>query len=225
VRVSFAIYSSFYGVSVFFWLWEHTPSPRDTATLACDARWCQNARMQLARIADELRGCSKQAAALAEGLDAGVLSRRPKPESWSAAEAIEHLSLTTESYLPRIDAALAEARGRDLRGDGPFRMELMARFLKWLLEPPARLRVKTSAPFQPVAVADPAAVVPRFLTLQEALLERVDAAHGLALDKVKVASPFAEQVKYNAYSAFVLVAAHERRHLWQASRALQDSRG
>ncbi len=29
-------------------------------------------------------------------------------------------------------------------------------------------------------------------------------------------------MKYNAYSAFVLIAAHNRRHLWQAELALRS---
>jgi len=32
--------------------------------------------------------------------------------------------------------------------------------------------------------------------------------------------PFAERVRYNGYSSFCVVAAHQRRHLWQAQRAL-----
>jgi hypothetical protein len=48
------------------------------------------------------------------------------------------------------------------------------------------------------------------------------ARRGLALDRVKITSPFAENRKYSAYSAFVLIPAHKRRHLWQAEQALRS---
>ena len=47
-------------------------------------------------------------------------------------------------------------------------------------------------------------------------------ARGFAIYRVKLVSPFAEKMKYNAYSAFVLITAHNRRHLWQAAQALRS---
>jgi hypothetical protein len=37
---------------------------------------------------------------------------------------------------------------------------------------------------------------------------------------IVLVSPFAEKMKYNAYSAFVLITAHNHRHLWQPGGAL-----
>ena len=36
--------------------------------------------------------------------------------------------------------------------------------------------------------------------------------------------PFDSRVKYNVYSAFLIVAAHQRRHLWQAEQAIDSLR-
>ena len=43
-------------------------------------------------------------------------------------------------------------------------------------------------------------------------------------DKVKLVSPFNARLKYNALAAFRILAAHQRRHLWQAERALESAR-
>ena len=48
----------------------------------------------------------------------------------------------------------------------------------------------------------------------------LDSAHELALDQAQIVSPFGEKVKYNLYAAFVPIAAHLRRHLWQAEQVL-----
>jgi hypothetical protein len=45
---------------------------------------------------------------------------------------------------------------------------------------------------------------------------------GLNLGGAEIISPFAKNVRYSTYSAFVLIAAHNRRHLWQAERVLSE---
>src|SRR5260370_655648 len=104
----------------------------------------------------------------------------------------------------------------------PDASNLHAHLLKYWLELPSRLRLPTSAPFQPMAVRDPAEAVEEFQAIGKALEEKLNSARELALDRVKLVSPFAEKMKYNAYSAFVLIAAHNRRHLWQAELALRS---
>jgi hypothetical protein len=41
----------------------------------------------------------------------------------------------------------------------------------------------------------------------------------LPLDRVKIVSPFGERMKYSAYSAIVVVARHQHRHIDQAEEA------
>jgi hypothetical protein len=67
-------------------------------------------------------------------------------------------------------------------------------------------------------------VLEDFLESQKVMFSRVERANGLALDQVKVASPFKESVKYNMYSLFWILAAHQRRHIWQAEQALKQLR-
>jgi hypothetical protein len=174
---------------------------------------------QLAGLVRQLDDCSRQAAAVVEGLVPEQLARRPAPESWSIAECIAHLTLSNTPFPPLLTAACAEAHRAGLVGAGPFKADLMGRLLKWTLEPPPRLKIKARAPFQPVRIEPVERVLPDFLAVQEQLVACVRAAAGLAIDKVKVVSPVDGRVKYNAFAALQIAAAHERRHLWQAERA------
>jgi hypothetical protein len=47
-------------------------------------------------------------------------------------------------------------------------------------------------------------------------------ANGLAIDRLRIASPFARQIRYSVYSAFRLIAVHQRRHLWQAEQVARS---
>ncbi len=137
-------------------------------------------------------------------------------------ECIEHLHLSNRSYLPRLEEALRILRERKLTAGGPFRLDWNARLLKYWLEPPSRLRLPTGAPFKPINISDPAASFGEFESLNRQLEELLAPARGLDLGRARIISPFAQNVKYSAYSAFVLIAAHNRRHLWQAENALRQ---
>jgi DinB superfamily len=175
---------------------------------------------QLDTVVRDLQAATAHARTLEKRLPPSELARRPGPKRWSPAECIEHLNLTSRAYLQLIEPGVRELRGKAQFASGPYRMEGKARFLAWVLKPPVRLRVPTSAPFQPVNLSDPARVIPDFASLQDKLLEQIHLAEGLALDRYQIASPFAKSMRYNLYSAFVLIAVHERRHLWQADQAV-----
>ena len=98
-------------------------------------------------------------------------------------------------------------------------MDKMARFLNWTLKPPARIKARTTARFEPVTISEPEDALPRFLALQAELKEAIEKSEGLDLDRVIVASPFSKRLKYNLFSCFVLIVTHELRHLWQAEQA------
>jgi hypothetical protein len=173
---------------------------------------------QLAQLAAELRAVTDRARALAAGLDEEGFARRPAPERWSPAECLAHLNLTTRAFLPLIDEALARGRASDRRSGGRYRRDLVGWLLGRSLEPPARYRMPTTAPFVPSSVGSRDAVVGEFVVLQEELIRRVEAGSGQDLNRLRVASAFNPRFKYNLFSCFSVLAAHERRHLWQAER-------
>jgi hypothetical protein len=175
--------------------------------------------MSLEALCRELEESTARAENLGKRLPVASLAHRPAPGRWSPAECIEHVNLTTRAYLPLLDAGIDDLRRNQQLSPGPYRIEWKAWLLRWLLEPPARLKMPTTPPFQPAALADPGRVIPDFVGLQAQLLERLGRGEGLALDKYLIVSPFAKNMRYNLYSAFVLIAVHERRHLWQAERA------
>ena len=87
------------------------------------------------------------------------------------------------------------------------------------LEPPSRMKTRTTKPFEPVSVGDPLTRLDRFLDTNANLGRLITRATGLATNQVKVVSPFNPHVTYNAYAALGIVLVHARRHLWQAAQA------
>jgi DinB superfamily len=180
----------------------------------------QDADSQIDALLLELRETRAGAEAIFNGRTPAELLRRPAEKRWSAAECIEHLNITNRAYLPRVSEAIRTLRQKNLVSRGGFRLNWNARLLKYWLEPPSRLRLPTGAAFQPVSVQDPAAVLTEFQSIGQNLEQELASGRGLALDAKKIRSPFAENMQYNVYSAFAIIAAHNRRHLWQAGKAL-----
>lgn len=77
-------------------------------------------------------------------------------------------------------------------------------------------RVRTIPSFVPGGDLDREMVVAEFDTLQHELIQLTRAAHGKALQHMRIVSPFDPRVRYNAYSCLLIIPRHQQRHLWQA---------
>jgi hypothetical protein len=168
----------------------------------------------------ELNQATARAWTLVSSTDGRLFTVRPKPQSWSAAECIGHLSVSSQMFLEPLRKSIESARVRGLKSKKPPKMDLLGRVLKWFLEPPIRQRVKTAAPFVPKAVRAKAEAFGEFAALQSKLTDLLREASAFDLNRMKIVSPFDKRVRYNVFSAFHILVAHERRHLWQAEQAI-----
>ena len=171
----------------------------------------ENYRQQFERLAAE-------ADALVAPLSEEQFTWQPAPGSWSVAECIEHLNVTAREYLPRLDEGIAEAIRRGLFGEGPFTHDLVGRIFVRTMEPPAKIRVKAPTSFHPGPKRARSEIMAAFRAYQVQFIDRLRQANGLDLRRAKVQSPASKWVRMSLGSGFALMAAHERRHLWQAQR-------
>lgn len=152
-------------------------------------------------------------------------AKRPGPERWSAADCTEHLNLTTAAYLPLLRDALARAGETRGAPSTHYRRDPLGWFMGLMIGPlhhlgKARIgRVKTTPPFVPKGGKSREVLLSDFVRLQAELMTLVRRADGLPIDRVKIVSPFGGKMRYNAYSAIVIVARHQHRHLQQAEEA------
>ncbi len=172
---------------------------------------------QLASLLEQFHGATREANKLVLGREADDLTSRLEPWSWSATECLDHLARTTLSFLPAISRAVATAP--ELTTNRALRTGTIALLLIRNLEPPYRLRYKVIPQLAPRG-QDFAAAWSSFENSQSQLSAAVQSAAGFAIDKVKVPCPSCAQVTYNAYGAFRMLAAHQRRHLWQMEQIL-----
>jgi hypothetical protein len=176
---------------------------------------------QLQAVIDDFDAAQRRLHALAASAPAEMWAQRPDPRRWSAAECVAHLNLTSAGYLPLLDEAIERGRRSPVASTPRFRRDPVGWLLWKSMAPPVRVRVKTTAPFIPAQPASPADLAAEFDRLQREQVLRVRQADGLALDRIRVASPFNRRVTYNLYACFTILPRHQHRHLWQAEEALR----
>lgn len=143
---------------------------------------------------------------------------RPAVGSWSIGECIIHIAVTNRGMLPGIDAAIERARRRGLHAAGPFRHGWPGSWLVRALEPPVARKVKTARWAQPQAGGNADSIEHDLHASHAEVIERMRRAQGYHLGKVKVQSPFTPLLRYSLGQAFAIIAAHGRRHVWQAEQ-------
>lgn len=158
-------------------------------------------------------------------LDEEAYNRQPAPGSWSAAECVEHLSVTAREMIPAMEAGIRRARERGWLAHGPFEY---GRFERWFARQagggqlPPRRRLKAPKLYRPPHRRyDKEEAVAEFLRLQDAYVDVLQLASGIDLARVKVPSPALSLVRLSLGQWLCAMEGHQRRHLWQARRALE----
>jgi hypothetical protein len=159
---------------------------------------------------------------LTAGLSESEFNWHPAPGRWSIAQCLAHLNVTGRWYLPLIDASVADARKRGLLNPGPFRYSWLSSFFVRMTEPPPKRKFKTPSIMLPPEAEKPEKTIPEFLALQDEFRKRLKDVDGLDLARVKVRSPVSSFIRFELGNALMLMAAHQRRHLWQAGKIRND---
>jgi len=179
---------------------------------------------QLKAVTDSLRSAQSRLRRLGDKLSDEEWSKRPGKDRWSAAECVEHLNLTSRAYLAILPDAVHRARKRGGPRKKHYRHDPLGWFMTQMIGPLRHLGkfrvmpVKTTAAFVPKR-RPPKQVMSDFVKLQAELAAVIRSGDGLPLDREKIVSPFGGRMKYSAYSALVIIARHQHRHIDQAVEA------
>lgn len=151
------------------------------------------------------------------------LYARPATGKWSAAECFAHLC----SYNAHYNGAFREAiQGAQKMGSTP----LAEHHSTWLgrlcikTVHPERIgkKMKTIARHNYIDRTIEGDILSRFLSYQRELLELIEMARAVNLQKTKVKIEIAKWLRLNLGDFFFFLIHHEERHLLQAKNALKN---
>ncbi len=169
-------------------------------------------------LAEAYDAAERDARALVDQLSPMAGAWRAEAGSWSVAECLDHLAVANRVYLramqPAAERALAAGRLRR----GPARPGLMGGWFVRSLEPPVSARFKLKAPrkIQPRAAPALDEAARDFFASQQDVRAFLRRFAAIDLAGVHFANPFIRGVRFSLATGLHVIAAHERRHLWQA---------
>jgi hypothetical protein len=175
-------------------------------------------RPELEAIVSEFDSASDRLRRLMAATAGARWAERVGANSWSIAECIAHLNLTSAAFVPLLRDGIDRARRWQGTPSRRYRRDMTGWFIWKVSGPRARFKTKTTPPFVPSAVRPAQAIVAEFDQLQGEQLSCIRDADGLAIDRVKVASPFDPRLHYSVYCALTILPRHQHRHLWQAEQ-------
>jgi hypothetical protein len=169
--------------------------------------------------AAQFESTKREARRLAGALTDGQFNWRPAPDKWSIGQCLQHLGNSTDAALGAIDRAIATARDRGWRRSGPFRYGWFTRWMVRSMEPPPQRRMRTFPVFLPAEnTLARDQVLAELDAARDRLIERAHAASGLDVQRAVVVSPVSRLFRLPLGGYLAFLAAHDRRHLWQAAQ-------
>lgn len=162
---------------------------------------------------------SDEARSLVAGLSNGQLSWTSAPNSWSIAQCLDHLAITSKAFDSYFTSAIN--RGRDkwpVSSAIPYRPSWVGGWLIKQVLPETTRKVpspKVFRPSQSPAIED---ALDKFLRQQVEFLSFVGQAEGFDYNKTRLRSPVTPLMRYSLADAFVVTVVHGWRHLAQARR-------
>lgn len=151
------------------------------------------------------------------------LNYKADAETWSILECLEHLNLYGDFYLPEISSRIASSKyGKS----ADFKTGLIGDYFAKMLLPRERLnKMKTFKVMNPNGSALSRKVIDKFIRQQQQLLELLDKARGVDLNKTKTSISIAKWIKLKLGDTFRVVIYHNQRHIRQAEKIVSGAYG
>ena len=174
----------------------------------------------LQQLDEALDASDRDAIKVVDGLTAALGEWRAEPGSWSVAQCLDHLATANRVYIAAMEPSAARALREGRRRRGPATPGLIGGWFVQYLEPPAKSSFKTKAPRairpRPTPTLNNAFTL--FLESHERVRAFLRTYADIDLAGVRFPNPFIPGVRFSLATGLHVIAAHDRRHLWQAWR-------
>jgi hypothetical protein len=164
-----------------------------------------------------------EAVVLTDGVSTDRLRAAPGPDRWSVVEIVDHMNTSGELLLGELETAIEAGQADGPYGEPPFQYGVISRWWVRLLQPSGWDLPAPSATEPPSPdTLSPTAVLDDFCVLQDQFANCVQAAEGVDLRRIRVGSPALPLLRISLGAWFEVHLGHERRHLAQMRRTLDD---
>lgn len=160
------------------------------------------------------------------GLTSDELNRQPSPDRWSIAQCLEHLNSYGHYYLPILEEQISRGENGQVPASAEFRSGWLGNYFTNSMRPQADgsigFKMKAVKSHTPASTLDTRAVLRIFLEQQHELLNLLERARTVNIQKLRVPISIARFIRISVGDTFRFLIAHEQRHVLQAQRVASD---
>ncbi|MBP2616274.1 DinB family protein [Chryseobacterium jejuense] len=172
---------------------------------------------------DELKSRTGQHLQYAETLllkPENELNFRMTADSWSTLECLEHLNRYGDFYIPEISRKVSSS---NTTPKSDFKPGILGNYFAKSMLPKEKLnKMKTLKTMNPIHSELNKEVVNEFIKQQQQLLDLLDQARYINLEKMKTAISISKLITLKLGDTFRFVIYHNARHIAQAERVLKN---
>ena len=152
---------------------------------------------------------------------------RPAADKWSANECLQHLNSYGNYYLPAIEKAITRSATQQQYPAAQFKTGWLGNYFTRLMLPSKDghvKKMKSPGAHVPKNIIGSHEVISCFIDQQEKMLQLLEAAKKIDLNKTKVAISIAPVIRLKLGDVFSFITAHNQRHVLQADNALNTQK-
>jgi hypothetical protein len=169
-------------------------------------------------ILEDLEKSDQEARRMIGGVTEAQANWQPRDDAWRIAQCLDHLGRTNAIYAASLSAALEDPRAAGKLRGRAIQPGWFSRFFIRALEPPPKRKLRAPKKIVPVSRANKGDVLQAFLRSQEDMRAVIRKSADLDLNRIRFRSPFIGFLRFSVGAGLLVVAAHDRRHLWQAEQ-------
>lgn len=137
--------------------------------------------------------------------------------AWSVGQCVDHLAASNRVYVAAIRTAVDRARAKG-RPNRPIAPGWLARRFIAVLEPSVGFKVKTPAKTAPASAVRKDEALAAFLQSQDEVRRLIAECATFDPNAARFPNPFVSGLNWTIGAGLRIIAAHDRRHLWQAEQ-------
>ena len=141
---------------------------------------------------------------------------KPAPDRWSVGECIEHLNASWDLYKELLQETIDKNQNPSIQNPDEYKPRFLMKKFTGLMEPPYKFKMKTFSMFIPKEKLNREGIINKFNSDVDVYINFIKSSEKVDIKKTIVVSPVSKIIKYQAGELFPFLAAHARRHIWQA---------
>lgn len=173
----------------------------------------------LQRILDDIDEADRRGAAIAASCSDEQFYWHPHGrDGWSIAQCLDHLGVMNVVYGTAIREGIETARRRGSTRREPAKPGYLGGKFVRSMEPPVTRRLRAPRKGKPAPMKERQIILDGYRAGHDLTRQLIADAATIDANRARFKNPFVPVIRFSIATGLFVIAAHDRRHLWQAEQ-------